>query len=162
VSTQPPNGRHIGWLFGVRVKREVLGNSPQKYLVSYQTLRGPYLVWALPCNHLSPTPTNYRQMGSYGTMRMIRLVWRYPTHQSVSSTAAVCPRKRGRRSGRRPRSLTGMTANAPPPLASQLTEMYSGLAYSLSDSPSFNRSSIGRRTLIKFVSQAFLDIRRLS
>jgi hypothetical protein len=31
-------------------------------------------------------------------------------------------------SGARPRSSRGMTAKAPPPLASQLTEMYCGLA----------------------------------
>jgi hypothetical protein len=64
--------------------------------------------------------------------------------QSVSRTAAVWPRKRGSWSGARPRSLMGMTAKAPPPLASQLTEMYSGLA------------------LIRLVSQAFLEMRRLS
>lgn len=50
--------------------------------------------------------------------------------QSVSNTAAVCPRNSGRVSGRRPFSSMGMTANAPPPLASQLTEMYSGFACS--------------------------------
>jgi hypothetical protein len=49
-------------------------------------------------------------------------------YQSVSRTAAVCPRKRGSVSGARPRSSMGMTAKAPPPLASQLTEMYCGLA----------------------------------
>ena len=48
--------------------------------------------------------------------------------QSVSSTEAVCPRKSGIWSGSFPRSLTGMTANAPPPLDSQLTERYSGFA----------------------------------
>jgi hypothetical protein len=48
--------------------------------------------------------------------------------QSVSRTAAVCPRKSGIWSGARPFSLMGMTANAPPPLDSQLTAMYSGLA----------------------------------
>jgi hypothetical protein len=42
----------------------------------------------------------------------------------------VCPRKRGICSGTRPRSLRGITANAPPPLDSQLTERYSGFACS--------------------------------
>jgi hypothetical protein len=50
-------------------------------------------------------------------------------YQSVSSTGPVWPRKRGIISGRRPFSLIGMTAKAPPPLASQLTEMYWGFAY---------------------------------
>lgn len=49
-------------------------------------------------------------------------------YQSVSSTTAVCPLNNGILSGTLPLSSTGMTANAPPPLASQLTEMYSGFA----------------------------------
>jgi hypothetical protein len=48
------------------------------------------------------------------------------THQSVSSTAAVWPRNKGIWSGSFPRSFRGMTAKAPPPLDSQLTERYSG------------------------------------
>lgn len=64
--------------------------------------------------------------------------------QSVSSTAAVCPRNRGNCSGSLPFSSSGITANAPPPLASQLTATYFGLA------------------LTMFESQAFLLIRRLS
>lgn len=64
--------------------------------------------------------------------------------QSVSSTTAVCPLKRGNCSGSFPRSSKGMTANAPPPPASQLTARYLGLA------------------LIRLVSQAFLEMRRLS
>jgi hypothetical protein len=51
----------------------------------------------------------------------------FATHQSVSSTAAVWPRKSGIWSGSLPRSFRGMTANAPPPPDSQLTERYSGL-----------------------------------
>ncbi len=47
----------------------------------------------------------------------------------MSSTTAVWPLKSGIRSGSRPRSLVGMTAKAPPPLASQLTARYSGLAW---------------------------------
>lgn len=50
-------------------------------------------------------------------------------YQSVSSTTAVCPLNSGIFSGTLPVSSTGMTANAPPPLASQLTAMYSGFAY---------------------------------
>jgi hypothetical protein len=56
-------------------------------------------------------------------------MWSLKGCQSVSRTAAVWPRNRGIWSGILPRSLTGMTANAPPPLDSQLTERYSGLAY---------------------------------
>jgi len=48
-------------------------------------------------------------------------------HQSVSSTGAVWPLNNGICSGKRPFSLSGITANAPPPLASQLTARYSGL-----------------------------------
>lgn len=65
-------------------------------------------------------------------------------HQSVSRTAAVWPRKRGMTSGSFPRSSTGMTAKAPPPLASQLTDRYLGLA------------------LTRLVSHAFLEMRMLS
>jgi hypothetical protein len=64
--------------------------------------------------------------------------------QSVSSTAAVCPRNSGIGSGSLPFSSSGITANAPPPLASQLTATYFGLA------------------LMIFESHAFLLIRRLS
>jgi hypothetical protein len=64
--------------------------------------------------------------------------------QSVSNTTAVWPLNSGNRSGSLPLSLTGRTAKAPPPLASQFTAMYSGLA------------------LTRLVSQAFLDIRKLS
>jgi hypothetical protein len=47
----------------------------------------------------------------------------------VSNTGPVCPLKRGICSGSLPFSLTGITANAPPPLASQLTARYSGFAW---------------------------------
>jgi hypothetical protein len=57
-------------------------------------------------------------------------------HQSVSSTGAVWPLNNGICSGKRPFSLSGITANAPPPLASQLTARYSGLTYGLVSSPS--------------------------
>lgn len=70
-------------------------------------------------------------MGSYTDQRMQRQV-NTLTCQSVSSTTAVCPRNNGILSGTLPRSSTGMTANAPPPLDSQFTDMYSGLAYMLS------------------------------
>jgi hypothetical protein len=49
-------------------------------------------------------------------------------YQSVSRTGAVCPRKSGICSGSLPFSFTGTIANAPPPLASQLTDRYSGFA----------------------------------
>lgn len=51
----------------------------------------------------------------------------------MSKTTAVCPLNKGNCSGNRPFSLIGMTANAPPPLASQLTEIYCGFAFVLSD-----------------------------
>ena len=51
------------------------------------------------------------------------------THQSVSRTTAVWPLNSGICSGSLPFSFNGMTANAPPPLDSQLTERYSGLAW---------------------------------
>ena len=41
----------------------------------------------------------------------------------------MCPLNKGNCSGSRPFSLIGMTANAPPPLASQLTEIYCGFAF---------------------------------
>ena len=47
----------------------------------------------------------------------------FDSYQSVSNTTAVCPLNSGSSSGNRPFSLIGMTAKAPPPLASQLTEM---------------------------------------
>lgn len=50
------------------------------------------------------------------------------SYQSVSKTTAVCPRNSGIWSGSFPLSFTGMTANAPPPPDSQLTDRYSGLA----------------------------------
>lgn len=86
-------------------------------------------------------------------------------HQSVSKTTAVCPRNSGIRSGNRPRSFVGMTANAPPPLLSQLTARYSGLACKCQGAPSKSLaegSVTARRTLIKLVSHAFLEILRLS
>ena len=64
--------------------------------------------------------------------------------QSWSSTAAVCPLNNGMTSGIFPRSSRGMTANAPPPDASQLTDRYLGLHFT------------------RLVSQAFLLMRMLS
>lgn len=48
-------------------------------------------------------------------------------YQSVSRTAAVWPRNSGIWSGSLPFSDSGITAKAPPPEASQLTDKYSGL-----------------------------------
>ena len=64
-------------------------------------------------------------------------------YQSVSRTTAVCPRNRGIWSGSLPRSLSGMTAKAPPPEASQLTERYSGLTCA-THQPQWSRLSAGR------------------
>ena len=74
-------------------------------------------------------------------------------YQSVSSTAAVCPRKRGIWSGSLPRSLRGMTAKAPPPDASQLTDKYSGLTCIVSVATQV-REGGNWCTLTRFVSQA--------
>lgn len=57
--------------------------------------------------------------------------------QSVSRTGAVWPRKSGIDSGRRPRWESGMTAKAPPPPDSQLTERYDGLALMMLESQAF-------------------------
>lgn len=51
------------------------------------------------------------------------------TYQSVSRTVAVWPLNSGIWSGSFPLSSSGMTANEPPPPASQLTERYFGLTY---------------------------------
>ena len=64
-----------------------------------------------------------------------------PTHQSVSNTGAVCPLNRGICSGSLPFSPTGITAKAPPPLASQLTARYSGFACPVSLVPPLQHSS---------------------
>ena len=44
--------------------------------------------------------------------------------KAVSKTGPLCPLNNETVSGAFPVSLTGMTANAPPPEDSQLTEMY--------------------------------------
>lgn len=54
-------------------------------------------------------------------------------YQSVSNTTALCPLNSGSCSGNRPFSPNGITANAPPPLASQLTARYCGFALQLLD-----------------------------
>lgn len=105
------------------------GTLQRKTLCFVKNCIGDFVVHPLPCHRLNQTPTDCRRKGSCYNMSPALTVCDISTHQSVSSTAAVCPRKSGNRSGSRPRSVTGMTANAPPPLASQLTEMYSGLAY---------------------------------
>ena len=77
------------------------------------------------------------------------------------------PRNNGICSGRRPFSFKGMTANAPPPLASQLTERYSGLAYfrwwaTLVPQIYVTFPSHWFPTLIKLVSHALRLICKLS
>ena len=84
-------------------------------------------------------------------------------YQSVSSTAAVCPRKRGIWSGSLPFSFRGMTAKAPPPEASQLTDRYSGLTCIVSMAARLRGEARGLVcTLTRFVSQALRLIWRLS
>ena len=53
--------------------------------------------------------------------------FRCTSYQSVSKTAAVCPLNNGICSGSLPFSFSGITANAPPPPDSQLTDKYCGL-----------------------------------
>lgn len=64
--------------------------------------------------------------------------------KSVSRTAAVWPLKRGRASEALPTFSRGMTAKAPPPLASMFTEMNFELAFT------------------RLVSQALREIFKLS
>jgi hypothetical protein len=39
MAREPPDGRNVPWLVGIRVKREIVRNSPQKNLVHYQRER---------------------------------------------------------------------------------------------------------------------------
>jgi hypothetical protein len=100
------------WLFGVAVKTESLRNLPDEDLSIIRTRSDHTVIERVPARI------------STSTRPLIAA-----TNQSVSNTAAVCPRNNGICSGRRPLSFNGMTANAPPPLASQFTDRYSGLAY---------------------------------
>ena len=72
--------------------------------------------------------------GFLANISLYQYVWLKSAYQSVSKTAAVCPLNNGGWSGIRPRSSRGMTAKAPPPLASQLTERYEGFACILNQS----------------------------
>jgi hypothetical protein len=115
VAAQLRHGRNVGGLVGIRVQREVLGHLPEEDLAIVGGGRDQRVVEGTPARPLALS------------LSLQPCIVR--AYQSVSRTAAVCPRKRGIWSGARPRSLRGMTANAPPPLDSQLTAMYSGLAY---------------------------------
>jgi hypothetical protein len=115
MAAQLCHRRNVGGLVGIRVQREVLGHLPEEDLA---IVRGG-------CDQRVVERTPKKTLAL--SLSFTAIIGR--AYQSVSRTAAVCPRKRGIWSGARPRSLRGMTAKAPPPLDSQLTAMYSGLAY---------------------------------
>lgn len=83
-------------------------------------------------------------------------------YQSVSKTADVWPLNKGILSGSLPVSARGITAKAPPPLASQLTERYFGFTWRVCQSSDRLSSKRGDSTLTKLVSHAFFEIWRLS
>jgi hypothetical protein len=120
----------IGGLFCVAVEREALWHFPDEDL--------PWISFLSPLRAVCgerTLPSSEAEAISESLKGLLHVYERCPAivhpvraYQSVSRTAAVCPRKRGICSGTRPFSLRGMTAKAPPPLASQLTERYSGFA----------------------------------
>lgn len=83
-------------------------------------------------------------------------------YQSVSKTTALCPLKSGNWSGSRPFSFNGMTAKAPPPLASQLTERYVEFALKTVNVNCGIGHDGSESTLTRLVSHAFLEMRMLS
>lgn len=99
------------------MQRKIVGNSPQEDLAVVRAGCEERVVERVP---------------AFSSACRVGLCPRI-AYQSVSSTTAVCPLKRGILSGTLPRSSTGITAKAPPPLASQFTEIYSGLALSSSE-----------------------------
>jgi hypothetical protein len=114
VTSQLAHRGHICRLFCIAVKREALRYLPDENLAIIGSRSDNSIIERVPRCRISPA------------------AYRAPVckqaYQSVSKTGAVCPRNRGICSGSLPFSLIGITANAPPPLASQLTEMYSGFA----------------------------------
>lgn len=130
MPTQPSYGRDVGRLLAIALQSEVLRDLPDEDLRIVSLQVGA--VKGVAGRTLPSSEADEISRSLNGLLQIYeRLLPTLPcrcAYQSVSRTAAVCPRKRGISSGARPFSLMGMTAKAPPPLASQLTEMYSGLA----------------------------------
>ena len=128
MTAQLGNGRYIGGFFSVGVDSEVFWHLPDEDLLRLALHRRQlHRERTLPSSDAEAINESLKGLLYYHEHHVIGvLVVR--AYQSVSRTAAVCPRKRGICSGTRPFSLRGMTAKAPPPLASQFTEMYSGFA----------------------------------
>lgn len=138
VSGQLAHGSDVSGLLCVCEEGEVLGNLPYEDLAIVGAGGDNAVIERVPAS---------RKVSSAGLdKRSVRRValGNVRPHQSVSRTTAVWPRKRGIWSGSLPLSLSGMTANAPPPPDSQLTDRYSGFA------------------LTRLVSQAFLLMWMLS
>jgi hypothetical protein len=118
MAREPPDGRNVPRLVGVRVECEVVWNSPQENLSIISGGRSARLIHTFP----SSDPEAIRESLN-GFLSPLAPHWSLQgaRYQSVSRTAAVWPLNSGRRSGSFPRSSSGMTANEPPPPASQLT-----------------------------------------
>jgi hypothetical protein len=110
--------RDIGRLLGIGIQSKALGHLPYEYLPIIRSRSNDPIVEWIPAS-----------------VSLYDLRNSYTTDQSVSKTGAVCPRNSGICSGRRPFSLSGITAKAPPPLASQLTARYSGFALTSNQLP---------------------------
>lgn len=122
VASQLAHGRNVDDILGVSVKGKALRDLPDKDLAIFRRRGDDVVVERIP-RTTSACSSGGSSSGGENA------------YQSVSRTEAVCPRNSGIWSGTFPRSLRGMTANAPPPDASQLTERYSGLTYSDSQPP---------------------------
>lgn len=153
MSSQLVNRGDMGNLFSIGVKREVLRHLPDKHLSVFRG-RGDDTV-------VERVPASENERDTLGSQEVVGST----TYQSVSRTVAVCPRNSGIWSGSLPRSFRGMTANAPPPEESQLTERYSGLTYCKQKKHGLvlallnlvgagNRLIKVERTLTRLVSQA--------
>lgn len=130
----------IGGLLGIGEEGEVLGNLPDHDLAIVRGRSNHTIIERVPIARR--VGQNRGGLWTVNTARLVCAEAKTRTgtrairihdgagksYQSVSVTVAVWPRKRGMTSGTLPLSFTGMTAKAPPPLASQLTERYSGLA----------------------------------
>lgn len=119
---------HLKWPLSLATGATSAGSSASVYSVKPS---GTFQMKTLPSSEADEMSESLK--GDLWVVSTVRQGSRVPpcqarAYQSVSRTAAVWPRKRGSWSGALPRSLMGMTAKAPPPLDSQLTEMYSGLA----------------------------------
>lgn len=127
VASQLAHGRNVNDILSVGVESEALGDLPDEDLAIFRRRGDDVVVERVPRTTSAPASGGGSSSGGG------------KVYQSVSRTEAVCPRNSGIWSGTFPRSFRGMTANAPPPDASQLTERYSGLTYSDSQPPLYQR-----------------------